>query len=443
MAIKKPSRFVAITSALGVIAAISAVLGNIESIATKPGKIAEAIGLVEHKPVSVTVNLATLNQREMFDLSISKDPDQPEDSVKFRNYSLVNGRYCISHGVSSNCNLDVDHVQGPENIIEYYTEQSLVGQFSPAIPFFDVTSIRPDQRDVLLTNQRIDYELIKLDQVPYTEIVGLDDNEGRLALVAHSDEVIAKIELDFSVKDLIYAGHTSAWFKAHKNVAQALKFDQHLEFSSGSMFGQTPSRSDSNYVDKRVQTVDLKRAILNHFPGSRFRAYPQGLNTDELSESKNQWLDGVGPTWKSSVEGDEVQANPPSVPLNLRVMVVGNMTITAKSGAVYRSRFVTPVTVSSEKGYGAGGVLVDSKVAYVIPNDSKKGSVDKQVQLVLNENNPTVRSLAALLFPRSGRYRVRFVYSAQDNKDFMASEWIEIQAFTSPMFSIWYGDNQK
>ena len=56
------------------------------------------------------------------------------------------------------------------------------------------------------------------------------------------------------------------------------------------------------------------------------------------------------------------------------------------------------------------------------------------MKLVLSDAAPTVRTQAALLFKRSGRYRVRFVYSTQDKADFMASEWITVQAFASPNF---------
>ena len=53
---------------------------------------------------------------------------------------------------------------------------------------------------------------------------------------------------------------------------------------------------------------------------------------------------------------------------------------------------------------------------------------------MLNDASPTVRSQAAIVFKRNGLYRIRFVYSSSEKKEYMASDWIQVQAFASPRF---------
>lgn len=426
------SAFAAGGAVVAIAASAAAFFGNIEAIVTKPRKIAESIGVIKLPPVAVQVSLASLNEKQITKLALSEDMGGYEDFLKFQEYGILDGTFCLPKGAVANCISNVRRTQGPSQTIGYTSEDSFWGPFAPAIPVFDIVSVRPDERDILLTKLRIEYELTTLDRTPYIQVIGLDDDEGQIELVNHSQEELKSVRLTFNVRDLIPSEDVDAWVRSHPPRSSGT-FDGSINLTKGELFGRLNANpSGESFLEGRMQTVDVRKHILARFPGSRFEKY-----TWFDPPVDNVRLVGVNSSWSSAPAKklDEFDQN--SRKKNLTVIVEGELTATSRSGNVYRSSFITPVIVSTEKGYGAGAVAVDSTAAFVIP-DRDRGSVSKPVKLVLTDQSPSVRSIAALVFQRSGEYRVRFVYDTNEKRGFMASNWSAVRAFVSPFFVSYY-----
>lgn len=423
---KKSKIFAAFAAGLAALGGLAAFLANIDNILTKPVAIATKAGFVKSKPTTVDVSLASLTSADAVSLVFGKD--NIVEGIEPQPYGLVGGVYCVPASAMGHCPGETSANQTAGMAIRYDSDSTFSGPFGPAVPIFDVASVRPDERDILLVRQRVEFERVAIDTTPYVELIGLDDNEGRIELVSHCLEDIASVELKFRIEDVAPTDSVDAWMKAHPVDRARSDFPESVSLNRGSLFG----KRRPNAAEFATQTVDLRPAILRRFPGKRFRQYPEF--TQEEGEPPSMGLEGVKASWlpKPFDKMDEIERE--SAEKDLAVMIVGEMRVTSRSGQTYHARFRAPVVVSSEKGYGAGGVVVDSKAVYLIDGALQKGSVSKPVKLVLNDANPTVRSQAALLFKRSGRYRVRFVYSSSDKPDFMASDWITVQAFASPNF---------
>ena len=407
------------------VAAIAAILTGVSTILTKPAEIAAKVGILKAKPVTVDVSLADVSRADAIRLIFGKDAQEVDPDLQA--YARVGDVYCVPRGALGHCPGASAPVQTARVVIDYVSDDAFSGPFGPAVPIFDIASVRPDERDLLLVAQRVDYERLAADLTPYVELLGLDDNEGRIGLISHSLADIESITLTFRFDDVIPTDAAEAWVKAHRAAAAGGQFPEHITLTRGALF-QNGDKPSEDFV---TQAVDLRPAILRRFPGTRLREYPD--YEPEAGKPASMYLEGLPPGWRPAGQReDKIDAG--SGPKDVAVMIVGRLLVKSRAGQTYQSQFTAPVIVSAEKGYGAGEVQIDSKVAYVIDDQLEKGSVSKLVKLVLSDAAPTVRTQAALLFKRSGRYRVRFVYSTQDKADFMASEWITVQAFASPNF---------
>ncbi len=440
MASKIAKKLAIVGAAVTFLGGAAAILSNINLLVTKPREIAEAMGIIKPKPVSVSISLADFSEEEQFERFVGKD-FYGEEFVNFQSYSLKDGRYCLAKGPVANCISGAVSIQEPAMTTIFSEWDGSGSSFASAIPFFNVMSVRPDQRDILLTSQGLEYELVEPDHTPYTEILGLDNNEGRVNFVVHTTDQISKVELKYDIRDVVFTGQIDAWYHEHRRSAHANRFRYSKQIKAGAIFGKVPS--DDNFAaffNKRVSVVDFRSDLERHFTGARFTNYSREVFGEPDPSTDNKWLSGVKPTWKSSDSRLHEEMPKPPMPANLAVMLEGEMVVTATQGATYRSHFVTPIIVSSEKGYGAadGGVDVDSTLLYIMPANPQTGSIIRPVQLVLNAASPTIRTHAAVMFPRSGMYKIRFVYSSNDTKEFMASEWVEIQAYSSPFFSAFH-----
>lgn len=418
---------------------VAALLGNLETITSKPATIAENIGILKPKPVPIQVGLADLSARQMNTLILG---EEAKESAEFQRYTIVNKEYCVRDGPFSHCPGAPVPTQTSRIVIEYLSDASFSGPWGPAVPVFDIVSIRPDQKNVLLTALNVEYQLLEADTTPYVELVGLDDSEGHIGLINHSSEQIKSVLLRFSFGDVVNTAFVEDWASASRRTFASRALTEKLEMTSGNFFTPPSSNLDDEF-SRKIGDLDIKSYILKRYDGSSYSPYPPNEYSPE-DEPKSRYI-GLETTWQPSKERFAEVASHDYLGMNLdlSVMVIGEIEVRSKSGSRYISRFITPVVLSSRKEYGAGAAELDTSSVFVVDDKQSTGIVSKTLKLFLNGTSPTIRSNAALMFRRSGTYKLRFSYSSNDKKDFMSSNWQIVHAFASPIFVDAYFDTEK
>ena len=210
---KKSRLFTAFAAGLAALGGLAAFLGNIDAVLTKPVAIATKAGFVKPKPVSVDVSLASLTSADAISLVFGKNNEA--EGIELQPYGLIGGIFCVPGSAMGHCPGDTLPAQTAEMAIAYDSDSTFSGPFGPAIPIFDIASVRPDERDILLVRQWVEFERFSIDTTPYVELVGLDDNEGRIELVSQSWGDLASVVLKFRIDDLAPSDSVDAWMKAH------------------------------------------------------------------------------------------------------------------------------------------------------------------------------------------------------------------------------------
>jgi hypothetical protein len=422
---------------LAAVGGLAAFLANIETITSAPKEILANLGFGETSAVATGISLANLGTEDLAKLALGQYAASHD--VEFQKYQKVEETYCIEGMSIGRCPDAKENIQKPRLVLFNDLENSLYGQWGPAIPVFDVVSVRPDERDILITEQAVEFELLDSDRTPYMEIRGLESKEGFVTLVSHSFEKIEKVKLNFQLGDVISTADIDIWYDQHKDKVFTGSYGNSLEIKNGNLFVETDRRSYRS--EDLLQNIDVKKFILKQFPDSKFvkmsEFFPEATETTE----EDSWivLTGVTPSWSSSSDQTSEEHDFSKWgPKDLSVVMYGEMEVQSSDGQKYSSNFVAPVVVSSAKGYGGGGVNVDSNVVYSIDGETEKGTVSKPIKSVLSDASPTIRSQSALKFEKSGLYKVRFTYSTTETKKFMASEWVKVAAFASPHFNQLY-----
>lgn len=400
----------------GGIGAAALLLSNIDTLLTKPEAILKKVGAVQDAPLPITVRLARLNDERLGQVIAGKENDP--FFARFQPYTDRGGAFCLSGRPMDACPGAPAVLEQPAFSAAYYADDTLLeGPWGPAVPVFDLLAVRPGEDDMLITAIAVEYELVSPDRRPLLQVLTTPKDAGALVLALESPVTPVRVDLAFRILDPVA---TNGEDGSEGPAPASLRFedlDERMRLGADSFRSARRLAADSGSLSTRLFRIDIGDAVRRRFAGTSWTT----MRSPDFPASTRA-LDGPG---------FRDQARAQAVP------VVGTLDAAAADGSQFRLKFVAMVPlVPPLQELGAGDVQVDRSGVWVIDGD--RGRILQPLSLVLNDASPTIRSQAAIIFRRSGSYRLRFHYGSTDRPRAMMSDWITVQAFAAPPFLATY-----